>query len=54
MREREAVNGSRDGFRSWVAEIPPGSAMFALRYGKICDDSPLDTIILHETARVRP
>src|SRR5471030_3559211 len=52
-RERaRAVNGSeRAIFRQWVAEIPLLGALFALRYGKICDNFHLIPISSRKTAR---
>src|SRR6266849_5878771 len=35
-----AVNGRGDIFRHSAAEIPLVNPVFALRYGKICDNSP--------------
>jgi hypothetical protein len=35
-----AVNGRGDIFRHSAAEIPLVNPLFALRYGKICDNSP--------------
>jgi uncharacterized protein len=45
------VNGQGGIFRQWAAEIRLVGALFALRYGKICDNSHLISIIPWETAR---
>jgi hypothetical protein len=53
MVSREAagtVNGQAGILRQWVAEIPPVGALFALRYGKICDNAHLISISPQETA----
>jgi hypothetical protein len=44
------VNGQAGILRQWVAEIPPVGALFALRYGKICDNAHLISISPQETA----
>jgi hypothetical protein len=36
------VNGQAGILRQWATEIPSAGALFALRYGKICDNAPLN------------
>jgi uncharacterized protein len=40
-----AVNGQGGVFGQWPAEIPSVNALFALRYGKICDNAHLISIL---------
>jgi len=51
-REPAGLSTAKGGiFGQWDAEIPLVGALFAPRYGKICDSSHLISIIHWETAR---
>jgi hypothetical protein len=49
-----AVNDSGGYFQVMGSRNFPGSAVFALRYGKICDNAHMLSRIPRETARVQP
>jgi hypothetical protein len=46
-----AVNGRVVFFGPSTAEMPPGTLLFAPRYGKICDNFPSNINIPRKTAR---